>query len=156
MRSLNIQIHLLIRDRIHSLLSTRGLAEHVRVMHEQECHECPVCDSDFASITELIQHLNSHGDSIESKTYSGLTICPVCGIEFSANMNIGRHLDRHCARVTARVICEKCGQSYKNMKALCSHKIIHKDEGKIFPCSFCPLKSVNQKALRTHIRRQHK
>lgn len=151
-----------------------GLKSHQR-FHGPRNYLCPTCSKTFFDENALKNHLNTH-------TGVRKFACPICGKTFAQSTTRNEHLLVHNAP-NEQYPCEICGAILKRQKSfrlhmmrkhmdlpnacdLCDkkfalpfelkvHQQIHRNGGKRFLCSICPMGFQRPPPLQRHMWKVH-
>eukprot|EP01129_Flabellula_baltica_P017262 TRINITY_DN9515_c0_g1_i1.p1 TRINITY_DN9515_c0_g1~~TRINITY_DN9515_c0_g1_i1.p1 ORF type:complete len:273 (-),score=30.37 TRINITY_DN9515_c0_g1_i1:51-869(-) len=141
--------------------SSSSLRRHIKTIHEiKKPFECTweKCCESFASEKLLLKHMSVHTGKLPY-------ICtfPGCDRSFAYPVYLRNHIQRHhdssSSSNTAndeRLLCEKCGETFKTQSTLKAHiQYKHSEEKLLFPCSLCDKQFTMEKNLKVHVSRSH-
>lgn len=101
---------------------------------------CAACEESFDKETELLDHLNTHGD----------LICNVCERKYPTTAQLKSHYHKcHCAQTS--LICPECGQKLSRPDKLMEHMWTHTG----FLCNICKITFATRKDAQQHRRQRH-
>ena len=124
--------------------SVAALKDHCSTQHEGEGLQCEQCDYRSSSRRALSSHITLHNEHE--------MLCGVCGETCSSEWLLKTHKkEKHQSRRGEVRNCGQCGQLFRDSKALKGHlKVVHVEEEKKFPCSFCSHKARSKHQLLVH------
>ena len=95
-----------------------------------------MCTGVFYSKSSLNSHIKAKHEKIRH-------LCPYCKKDFTSQDYCTKHI-RTCMNAIP-MSCEKCGDTFKNVSLLETHKTTHENE-----CSFCQKTFLTNKAMLQH------
>ncbi|XP_048481075.1 zinc finger protein ZFP2 [Plutella xylostella] len=128
------------------------------VKHIQDSKDsdvCRVCNSHFATNTELVNHMKQHTrESIRNKRSTPIVkrvACSQCGVKFINNSKLQNHINRvHLGlKHHKNYVCEICGRNCTSNATLKYHQRTHTGE-RPYPCTECGKKFADSNQLRIH------
>ena len=111
-------------------------------------HLCDICQTTYASQSNLNSHLLSHTDLRSFK-------CKQCSKTFKRKSHLTRHIKTHSEKPKEKTFqCTKCSKSYAEQYELNHHFITHTKK-RNFACELCDKRYVYNCELNRHMRRIH-
>ncbi|CAF0842921.1 unnamed protein product [Brachionus calyciflorus] len=135
---------------------------HHQQQHQQKLFKCQFCDSDFAQLNSLNQHIQI----CHSTQYS----CQYCRNTFTNKAQLERHIRIHLSTIDLK--CNICDKQFENEIQLSQHKLTHsltpssgivnnslvntspKFNSGVF-CAFCKLPIENELQFKEHFKRHN-
>ncbi|XP_058462500.1 zinc finger protein 888-like [Malaya genurostris] len=122
-----------------------------------DVNRCASCEKTFYNGEYLKLHTdsvhklgetNNFTDSDQERKFK----CNICSALFRLNSSLRNHTRRvHC---TERVVCEKCGASFKTSSEAKAHMRFRHEQNSRYKCEFCDKRCSTSSVLATH-RRTH-
>ena len=131
---------------------------------------CPICNEDFSSEVEFLEHVDEHevyecskcSNTFRSQSYLDSHYlrkhaiknlkCPECSYTTAVKQDLTKHRLRHTKKQTGErpYECDKCSYTTTTSYLLKRHQSTHNPEGRIFHCEHCTYSAFNQYNLKKH------
>lgn len=130
-------------------LSFFKLGKHFRRFHPGTEVFLRCCGRKFYRRLVLLDHLDSHDDSVVHK-------CHECNKVYKTDKILKVHIDKIHKNIYQEFVCNICGRTLKSQGALKKHLIVHEEDTRQFECYICKKsKYKNFKLLQTHFSVYH-
>ena len=123
--------------------TSRGLKNHITLVHKKEKPSCPHCDYEYQDMIKLERHINNH-------TGNRPHVCDQCDYKSLTKHELRRHKNYKHTQ-TKKYTCPDCGKGFVETSHLRRHKLIHSGE-RPWPCSQCPLVFQSKFHVDRHVR----
>lgn len=110
-------------------------------LEKKRKYQCNQCGSLFNNRKEASEHRR-----VCAKLYK----CQECEYSTPYEKMLKRHQAKHVGRT-----CVECNLSFRSGGAFNKHKQVHRNRGKIFPCTMCEKKYTSADSLYGHVSKVH-
>lgn len=152
----------------------KGIAGHLKNVHNIRIYICDICGQDFRKRNELSVHLDEHaaaedGDfqcEVCNRIFSNLRLfrvhkrmhypqsklwtCETCGKRYSSRNLLEEHINTHTG--VRPYVCEICGKDFASKYTYKAHSKTHEIRPRPFSCSECHKTFLSAQNLAQHER----
>ncbi len=114
---------------------------------EKQLFTCCICEKSYGNRTYLRRHMAFHSKA-NTRT------CLKCNKTFPNTNRLKHHLKRHCSNNKPKIMCPKCGKSFKTRSYFETHLATHYKK-KSIPCPLCGKLYKNESYIEKHIKYIH-